>query len=242
MKYFNHPILSCLLPLLLVITLFTACKRDDYYKDGGLANGKFDGSVMQYLSSKPKEFDSLVQILKLSGLDKVLSEDEVTFFAPNDVNIKALVGRLDQGGVNKRLYGEGRDTIKVLSDVDSLIWRKYLMRYIYKGKNKLMDYPQIDFNQQQVYPGQIYYAYGNSVANIGVVYNDAGGIRYMGYRQLNISYIPDISKPTENWKTVRVSSSDIEPSNGVVHILEVSGNQLGFNQGEMEDEISDSKR
>jgi hypothetical protein len=231
MEHFKKTIIDLVFPLLLIICFFSACKRDEYYKDGGLANGKFQGTIIQYLSSKPKEFDSLVQIIKLAGLDKTLSSEEVTFFAPNDVNIKALIGRLDQGGVNRRLYNEGKDTIKVLSDVDSLIWRKFLLRYIYKGKNKLMDYPQIDFGQQVIYPGQIYYAYGNTVANIGVV-----------YRQLHISYIPDISRPADNWRTIRVSSSDIEPNNGIVHVLEVSGNQLGFDQGEMENDISDSKR
>ncbi len=241
MKHMKNT-LKRLFPIFVIFTLFAACKGDEYYTDGGLANGKFEGTVMQYLMSKPKEFDSLVQIIKLAGLDETLSSEEVTFFAPTDVNIKSLIGRLDQGGVNRRLYNEGKDTIKVLGDVDSEIWRKYLLRYVFRGKNKLMDYPQIDFQQKVIYPGQIYYSLNNSVANVGVVYKDANGIRYMGYRQLNISFIPDVSRPNDNWVTVPVSSSDIEPSNGVVHVLQVSGSQLGFNQREMEDEISDSKR
>lgn len=242
MKQINNPIPGRFFQLMLVICFFSACKRDQYYTDGGKADGRFNGTVMQYLSSKPKEFDTLLQVIKLAGLDQTLSKDEVTFFAVSDVNIKALIGRIDQGGVNRRLYNDGKDTIKVLTDIDGLIWRKYLQRYIYRGKNKLMDYPQIDFGQQVIYPGQIYYSVSNSVANIGVVYNDAGGIRYMGYRQLHISYIPDISRPTQNWRTVRVSSSDIEPNNGIVHVLEVSGSQFGFDQGEVENEILDSKR
>jgi len=242
MKQLNNPILCRLFQLLLIVCCFTACKRDEYYQDGGLAQGKFEGTIVEYLSSKPKEFDTLVQIIKLAGLEPTLNNEEVTFFAPGDVNIKALIGRLDQGGVNRRLYEERRDTIKVLADVDSLIWRKYLMRYIYRGKNKLMDYPQIDINQQAIFPGQIYYSLSNEVANIGVVYNDAGGVKYMGYRQLNISYIPDISRPADNWRTVKISSSDIEPRNGVVHILQVGGNDFGFNQGEVENDILDSKR
>lgn len=242
MKHFNSPIVKRCLQLILIICIFAACKRDQYYTDGGKAKAKFDGNIMQYLATKPVEFDTLVQIIKLAGLEEILSKEEVTFFAVNDVNIKALIGALDRGGVNRRLYNEGRDTIKVLSDVDSQIWRKYLMRYVFHGKNKLMDYPQIDFGQQQIYPGQIYYTYSNEVANIGVVYNDAGGIRYMGYRQLHISYIPDISRPTQNWRTVKVSSSDIEPNNGIVHLLQTEGNSLGFDQGEVENEILDSKR
>lgn len=227
---------------LLAVMSTTGCKRDNYYTDGGKANGRFNGSIMGYLASKPVPFDSLVQIIKLAGLDKTLSTEEITFFAPTDVSIKALIGRSDLNGINARLYFEGKDTVKVLADIDSAIWRKYLLRYIYKGKNKLQDYPQIDFNQRSIYPGQIYYSYSKAVANIGVFYNDAGGIKYMGYRQLHISYIPDISRPLDNWRITRVSSSDIEPDNGIVHVLEVRNCELGFNQGEMENEISDSKR
>lgn len=224
------------------IVLFASCKGDDYYVDGGKANPKFGGTIMQYLESKPVEFDSVVQILKLSGLDKVLAEEEVTFFAPRDQEIKQLIGRLDQGGLNLSLYVANRDTIKVLADVDSLIWRKYLLRHVFKGKSKLQDYPQIDFGQLLTFPGENYYSYNNSVANIGVVYNDAEGVRYMGYRQLHISYIPDLSRPFDGWRTSRVASSDLEPDNGIVHVLDVNTSELGFNLGEMMTEIFDSKR
>lgn len=237
----NLMVISCCL-LLLVLGLFTSCKRDSYYKDGGLAQAKFDGTVLQYLASKPVEFDSLVQIIKLAGLEDTFNKEEITFFAPGDGSIKKLIGQVNRGGINNRLFYEGRDTIKVLSDVNGQIWKKYLQRYIFRGKNKLMDYPQIDFNQQVIYPGQIYYAANNTVSNIGVVYNDAGGVRYVGYRQLHISYIPDISRPSEGWRTVRIASSDIQPNNGVVHVLVVDGQQFGFDQGEVENEISDSKR
>ncbi len=228
--------------LVLMLMVLSACTKDDYYVEGGVANGRFDGSVLQYLESKPVEFDSVVQIVKLAGLDDYLTTDELTFFAPRDENIKELIGALDRGGLNRRLYNEGKDTVKVLSDVDSLIWRKYLQRHMFRGKNKLMDYPQIDFGQQTIYPGQTYYSYNNSVSNIGVVYNDAGGVKYMGYRQLHISYIPDISRPTAGWRTVRVASSDIEADNGIVHVLDVNGGELGFDRGEIENEIAESKR
>jgi hypothetical protein len=230
-----------LFQLMLLMILFAACKGDEYYEDGGLAQAKFEGTVMQYLASKPVEFDTLVQVIKLAGMEQNFNNDEFTFFAPRDNSIKSMIGRLDQGGLNKILYNEGRETIKVLADIDSLIWRKYLQRHMFKNKNKLMDYPQIDLAQQAIYPGQTYYAYDNTVCNIGVVYNDAGGIRYQGYRQLTISYIPDVSNPQANWITVPVSSSDIEPFNGIVHILDPRG-YFGFSDGEMMSEIFDSKR
>ena len=234
-------LLSC------VLLLSTACSKDDYYVDGGLADPIFEGSIMQYLESKPVQFDTIVQIIKLSGLEEQFQSDEFTFFAPSDENIKNLIGALDRGGVNASLYYLGRDTIKTLADVDSVIWRKYLERYMFTGKNKLMDYPQIDFSLLNIYPVQNYYSFSGQVCNIGVVYNDAevkdgeSSIKYMGYRQLHISYIPDVSFPT-SWVTVRVASSDIQPTNGVVHVLDYTNGVFGFLYTDVEHDILESKR
>lgn len=230
-----------------IIFLLAACKKDDYYVDGGLANPIFEGDVIQYLESKPMEFDTLVQVIKLAGLEETLRTDEITFFAPRDENIKEMIGNIHTGGVNASLYYVGRDTIETLADVDSVIWRKYLQRYMFKGKNKLMDYPQIDFSLLNIYAGQNYYSYNNTVSNIGVVFNDAissdgtSAIKYMGYRQLHISFIPNVSTPT-SWVTVKVASSDIQPQNGVVHVLDYTDAPFGFQEYEIKNDILESKR
>lgn len=250
MKHFKIFTTGRLFQLLLVVALFTSCAKDDYYTDGGLANPKFDGTMMQYLESKPIDFDTLVQVIKLAGLEEEFNTEELTFFAPRDRSIKDLIGSYDIGGsLNRVLYDEGKDTIKVLSDIDGLIWRKYLERYMFKGKNKLMDYPQIDFSQLLIYGGQNYYAKNNTVSNIGVVYNDlvergnnpGGGVKYLGYRSLFVSYIQDVSRPTEGWLSVRVTSSDIEPNNGIVHVLDIKG-RFGFNPNEVMLDVYNSKR
>lgn len=242
MRYFNKNFIKTSIFLVMATIALAGCQKDEYYIDGGTANPAFDGTVLQYLESKPVQFDSLVQVVKLAGLEDMFNNEEITFFAPTDRTIKDMIGRLDQGGLNWDLYTAGRDTIQVLSDVDSLIWRKYLLRHVFKGKNKLMDYPQIDFGQLLTFPGEYFYSYNNAVSNIGVVFNDAEGVRYLGYRRLHISYVPDVARPTENWYRTSVSSSDIQPSNGVVHILDVNDARLGFNRGEMSTEIFDSKR
>jgi len=233
--------------LLFGITMMLgACKKDDYYIDGGLANARFDGTVMAYLDANPVHFDTIAQIIRLAGLEDVFNRDTLTFFAPNDRNIRELIGDYRRGGVNRELYRLNRDTIQHLSDVDSIIWRKYLMRYMFHGKNKLADYPQIDFDVLNAFPGQNYYSYNNSVCNIGVEFNDAvsdGGTRlkYMGYRQLTISFIPNVSFPFNNWRTVKVISSDIEPDNGVVHALAYLNSNFGFDN-QIQYDIIDSKR
>lgn len=227
--------------IFILVIFFASCAKDEYYNDGGLANAKYNGSVLQYLESKPIEFDSLVQVIKIAGLEEMLSKQEITLFTPTDRDIKELIGTKDRGNLNGILYELGQDTIKTLDEIDPIIWRKYLERHIFKGKNKLTDYPQVDFGQITIYPGQNYYSINNSVSHIGVVFNDVNGVRYLGYRQLHISYIPDVSRPDQTTGRVRITTSDIQPDNGVVHILHPEV-QFGFNLVEMINEIIASRR
>lgn len=225
-----------------ILLITTACKKDEYYVDGGRANPVFDGDILAYLESKPMEFDTIAQIVKLAGLEETFRNEEFTFFAPRDENIKRLIGDVTQSNTaNRELFYAGRDTIQTLADVDPAIWRKYLERYMFDGKNKLMDYPQIDYDLLNIYPGQNYISRASTVSNIGVVYNDANNIKYMGYRQLHISLIPDLSQPT-TWIIQRVASSDVQPKNGVVHVIDFTSGAFGFNPWEVIGDILESKR
>lgn len=226
---------------------FSSCAKDDYYTDGGRAVAEFDGSIMDYLDSKPREFDTIAQIVRLAGLEDKFKSEEFTFFAPRDEDIKSLIGSLTSGGLNRELYNLGLDTIIELSDVDPYIWNFYLHRHIFNGKNKLADYPQVDYSLMNVYSGQNYYSQGDAVCNIGVVFNDARSsdgtsvLKYMGYRQLHIAYIPDMSNP-DALNPVRIASSDIQPHNGVVHVLDYTQAVFGFNNGNVTADIIQSKR
>lgn len=222
------------------LLVFSACKRDQYYKDGGTAQANYPGNMMEYLNSKSVPFDTLTQIIKLAGLEQTFTKEEFTFFAPSDEIIRRTIGNINTDGLNNYLYYAGKDTVKTLSNIDSLIWKKYLQRCMFQGVNRLKDYSQVDFNVITIYPGALYYSYSGSVFNIGVEYGDANGIKYMGYRQLALTYIPDVSRPTENWTTNLISSSDIKPVNGVVHTLVSNNSFLGFAKYEFFDEIKNA--
>ncbi|ULT28007.1 hypothetical protein KUH03_16220 [Sphingobacterium sp. E70] len=56
-----------------------SCKKDEYYKDGGLAQAKFDGSIMEYLDSKPREFDSIAQIIRLADWKMIFRPKSLPF-------------------------------------------------------------------------------------------------------------------------------------------------------------------
>ncbi|RZJ99858.1 MAG: hypothetical protein EOO43_25670 [Flavobacterium sp.] len=205
--------------------MISSCKKE-YFIDGGPSKAQFDGTVLQYLESNPK-FDSVAQIVKLAGLEDVFNNEDITFFAPTDEVIRRTIGQVNsdvfylRNGLNQQLFDLRLDTIKTLADVPSGIWRKYLLRYVFKGKFVLKDYPQLDFELKPLFPGGFYTGYNKDLSNIGVVFNSANGVKYTGYRQLSISYIPDPANP-DNFIAAAVASSDIQPKNGVVHALAIT--------------------
>lgn len=208
-----------------IIAFMPSCSKDKYYMDGGKANPVFDGTIMQYLESNPK-FDTIAQIVKIAGMEDVFNNEEITFFAPTDEVIRRTIGLVNsnvfetRNKLNQELFNANKDTIKVLSDVPAAIWRKYLMKYMLKGKFLAKDFPQLDYDLRQLYPGGYYFGYNGDLSNIGVVYNTANNVKYTGYRQLTISNVPDISNPSQ-FTSGAVATSDVQPKNGAVHVLAV---------------------
>lgn len=230
-----------------LLMLIQSCAKDDYYIDGGLAEAKYDGSILAYLDHKPREFDSIAQIIRLAGLEEAFTKQEFTFFSPRDEDVKDLIGSNIRGGLNRTLYTLGLDTIKNLSDIDGEIWKRYIERHMFRGKKLLRDYPQIDYSLMSVFGGQYFYAISGAVVNIGVVYNNAissdgtSSLKYMGYRQLHVAYVPNVSNPL-NMQIIPVATSDIQPNNGVIHVLNYLRGQLGYDHSDIATDIIDSKR
>lgn len=240
--------------LLLGLIFISSCSKDDYYEDGGLAEAEFDGSILEYLETKPVLFDSIVEVIKLAGLEETFLHEEFTFFAPSDPDIKSLIGESRRYGLNNSLFYSGLDTIENLADIDSAIWRKHLLKYMFTGKKRLEDYPQIDFSLLNTYPGQNYLSFAGNVTNIGVEFQDvvqydgAGNeisrLKYKGYRQLYLTYYPDESDP-DRYLSYPVSTSDIQPTNGVIHVLNYIKTSFGLDSegsAEFINDVIQSKR
>lgn len=214
-------IIKKIAPVLLLATcLFAGCKKEPYFKDTGLHEAKYNGTILEYLHAKPIHFDSLSRVIKIAGMEETFNKENITFFAPTSASVHQSVHLL-----NQYLSVSGRDTVSRLEQLKPEFWRKMLALYVFKGNSGLKDYPQIDTASMQSYPGQGYNSLSvdnqpGRTMNIGVIYNDAGGVKYAGYRQLMISYIPDYSKPTAGLILNKVSSSDVAPSNGRVHVLQ----------------------
>lgn len=225
-KYTPKILFVMLLAGLAVAVVTSSCKKNDY-TDTGLAQAKFNGTILQYLESKPLYFDTLAKIIKLAGMENTFNNEEITFFAPPDPTIQLGITKLNQA-----LLSVGRDTVSKLEDIKPQAWKNLLSLYIFRGTNRLKDYSQVDTMALDTYSGQGYLSYNNTPFNIGVIYNDAKNdnvtVKYAGYRQLMISYIPDWTQPKKYWINTLVSSSDINPNNGIVHSLRIKNHVFGF--------------
>lgn len=205
--------------LLLVVLSLGSCNSDDYLVDGGKSNPYFEGNVMQYLESRPDLFKDLVKVIKLTKWEDILTHEDVTFFAPTDFTITKSVERM-----NSYLYNyEGLDKITDLSQVKPAVWEDLIGMYVMEDKYRLNDIAQIDTAAVSAFPGQTNFTYDRSYKmTMGVCYGDANGIKYAGYRQVMYAY-QDFGYPEYAY----VSSCNIEPTNGIVHVLRLD-HYLGF--------------
>lgn len=214
------------------IILGTSCSKDSYFDDSGTHDPNYKGNMLEYLQQHGKDerslFDTLLTVIKLAGLENTIANDNITFFAPTDPSIRSAVKQL-----NSTLYAEGKDTIKTLDQVKGSVWNKMLRGYMIKENKGIVDFPQVDTLALGSYGGQLYQTLDeDETVNIGVVFHDLVNgdvkIKYQGPRQLVISYIPDMSKPLNNWYTGYVATSNIAPTNGRLHVIRYHGHSFGF--------------
>lgn len=203
---------KCLLAgVLLVLAVYCGACKKDYYQDSGLQIGKYEGSSLAYLQSKPYFFDTLVTVIKLAGLERVLQDSAVTFFAPTDYSVKKAMNI-----VHAQRYSQFKDSLK-LEQVPPEVWRRFLSRYIFRDKYMLKDIPRLAFEQKELYPGMNLESWQGYIMCLGVNFSDYNGTRDVGPRTLVLGDMGDLGNPRFLFGTV--ASSDMRTNNGVVHVM-----------------------
>lgn len=237
---------------LAIILGLSSCKK--YYEDTGVHNPVFNGNTLQFLEAQKYTengrqkglFDTTLMVIKLAEMESAFTNtaEKVTFFAPTSASISRSIIRL-----NRELQRNSRDTVSQLSQIDKEIWKRNLSMYIFRGSNLLKDYPQRDTVAFQSFPGQGYNsgldANYSRIMNIGVNFQDvvtvSGGvetrIKYAGYRQLFLAYIPDLSNPLISLVNIPVATSDIQTNTGVIHVLNRPKHNFGFNTDRFIEEV-----
>ncbi len=207
--------------LLLGCIVFASCSKKDYFKDGGLSDSQYQGNIYDYLSSNPYWFDTITYIIDRSGMTDVFKKDSITFFAPTDDAVKRVMERL-----NDYRYTHVEDSVR-LQDIDPEVWKYFLSMHILKGRFMAKDFARVDPDNVNAYPGIDYFTSEGFIVNIGRVYQDYKGVQDVGARIIRLT---DITSDPDHFKdcpSVTVMTSDIQASNGILHVLNVNY-VLGF--------------
>lgn len=180
---------------------------DDYYHDSGLANGKHDCTVWEYLHTDGRDWDSTVVMIERAGLESLFKgEDdenkEITFFGPTNYSImQFLYKTLDENGEEK--YAR-------IADIPVGVCRQMILSHVIRGKKMSTDF---DYEVKGTLTG-------------GSVEESLTGKPLRVYRSRGSFHdVPDIGPEAlsvhalGSGHIVMVASSNIEMTNGIVHSL-----------------------
>ncbi|HEY9258607.1 hypothetical protein [Chitinophaga sp.] len=104
----------------LAMMIFSACRKDNYYVDGGLSQQSEEEkrmSVYEFLASRPNHmFDSLVKIIDLTNSKALVNQANITFYAaPNNAVLRLQRNYTpDDRQTPKPLADIGKDTLLTL--------------------------------------------------------------------------------------------------------------------------------
>lgn len=194
----------------LIITLsvivLTGC-NDDYFHDTGLADGKHDCSLWEYMKNDHENWDSTILLIERAGLvslfDGTDSENkEITFFGPTNMSIMQFLFKTVDDNY-EMIYN-------TINDIPVETCKQVILSHVIKGKKKSIEF---DFEIKGTLTG------GTETKNLAGndlrIYRAKG--EYMG--------IPDIGPEALHVHSLTfghialIASSNIETTNGIVHSL-----------------------
>lgn len=200
---------------LLSLILVSGCTKDNGYYNESVNKVTYDGTILEYLQSKPGVFDSLLKVLDRTKMQAVLaSNDKYTFFAPTNQSFQLAIENLN----NTRR--ESDKPLEYLANVDLLqldtMMAQYLIKGFYPSDSMMMkDGIQLhDFKYKRTMNAKLTTATSSGF--------ESGGPKVIEYLDTKNSQF------TRNWITATTASINIEAKNGMIHV--VSPNHVfGFN-------------
>lgn len=199
-----------LLGLLVLVLSFSACTKDQYI-DTGICNGRFDGSLLEYLESPDRDksynWDSTALMVRRAGEDVVRlfegkdpDHPEITFLGITNHSIRRYL--LERG-------------LKKVSDLSPEYCKKVLLCHILDGKVYRDSIP-LGMDGQ-----------GGRLMEGGAYYTTLGGTRLAMFTKADswqgVADIGPLKITIKSTHTMMkldgVASTDIEPDNCVVHSM-----------------------
>lgn len=202
--------------IILMVFAFYACDGNgDYLTDGGLSNPKIGTSSMTFFKSH-SQLDTLAIIIERAGMEGLV-DGETTIFAPNNLSIKKYVDKVlaDMREIDPLAEYSVNDI-----PVDTLT--KYLGGYIFPGK--IM---RENMTKEQ---GNIYTANNGEERRISLEPVDQYGDELESYPEYVYftykmgtdwdEWDATINDPDEKDDKFVVRTSNLESTNGIIHVLQ----------------------
>ena len=225
---YNRYLIALILGVLLI--QFGCTKEKGFYSKTDI-DASTPLNTYEYLKSKPGVYDSLLSLIDKFGMQKYLTDSNVTLFAVSNPSFRIAIDNLNnlrktQGKPNIFLASlasaqpsDARDIGKAKADSAQL--DTMVSYYIIRGSYKSTDFTVGD--------GQnIYSVRGNYPMHGKRLYADAEGHQDGGSEIIEFAntarsvFIP-------NWSLATTSSVNINTKNGIVHLLQPD-HVFGFNE------------
>ena len=207
-----------IIPVLLVTA--GACTKDNYI-DSGLSNGRFAGSLLEYMEAPwhSYDWDSTALMVHHAGADVVRlfegkdpAHPKITFFGPTNHSIRRY---MFQRGIER------------VSDMDPAWCKRVLLSHVVDGKIFKEDIPEGIAGTSGAVKGEGGKTY-KTLADThfwAYTYVEAyNGVAGLGRTRLYLV-------AEEALRTIDIASANIEPDNCVVHSLQYAytlGDNLNF--------------
>ena len=199
----------------LLLVLLIGCEKDKGYYNQTVETIRFDGSIIEYLESKPGVFDSLLRVLERTQMNAALGSEEVfTLFAPTNPNFQLAIENLN----NTRR--EADRPFEYLSSVDLNHLDTMMAQYIIPGA-----YPSDSMTTKDGLP--LYDFKYDRRMNAKLTSASASGFTQGGPKVIEYSDTKN-SQFVRDWITATTASINIEADNGIIHVLSAS-HVFGFN-------------
>lgn len=196
-----------LLGIALLVCLAVGCSKSQFIKTG-TSNGRFDGSMLEYMEAHSYDWDSTVLMVYRAGDEMIqLFEGqnpdypEITFFGPTNHSIRRYMLRNNIARVEDMTPEFCEDILK-RHVIAGKMWRDSIPRGIASQTNALIG------TGGQTYTtlaGTDIWVFSYALEWQGV--EGAGAV---------VLYVTSLDKQIKN---IDVASTNIEPDNGLVHSL-----------------------
>lgn len=203
----------------LLLSVFVGCTKYNQI-DTGIAQKKYPGNMYEYFHSDSYNWDSLLLLIDYTGLKEYFTGEKegyetITFFGPTNHSIRRWMYSFDIPGGGPFPPVELYRSMKELVDGEGVeTCREIILQHVVKGKYEVKDIPR---------------GTSGDPAS-GIIFTPAAGFDFRVYSfRETYDDMPESGAVVlylgtgEDYKTtLDIASTDIEPTNGIVHSMSYS--------------------